>query len=61
MRAGEGGEWHARVRLGGRPSAGAVGLEFPSKGIRRGTRRVMEIVTRRVGHILQHSLSVTEN
>ena len=32
---GEGGEWRARVRSGGGPSAGAAGLEFPSKGIRR--------------------------
>ena len=33
---GEGVEWRARVRSGGSPSAGAaVGLEFPSKGIRR--------------------------
>ena len=50
---GEGVEWRARVRSGGSPSAGAVGLEFPSKGVRRsfgvpfegnskGTRRVME-------------------
>jgi hypothetical protein len=28
---GEGGEWRARVRSNGSPSAGAVGLEFPSK------------------------------
>ena len=27
--------WRARVRSGGSPLAGAVGLEFPSKGIRR--------------------------
>ena len=32
---GEGGEWSARVRSGEGPSAGAFGLEFPSKGIRR--------------------------
>jgi hypothetical protein len=32
---GEGWEWRARVRSGGGLSAGAAGLEFPSKGIRR--------------------------
>ena len=32
---GEGGEWRSRVSSGGGPSAGAAGLEFPSKGIRR--------------------------
>ena len=69
---GEGGEWRARVRSGGGPSAGAAGLEFPSKGIRRefwnSLRREFEgnskgagSITRRVGHILQPSLSVTEN
>ena len=52
---GEGGEWRARVRSGGGLSAGAAGLEFPSKGIRRelwnsfegnskGTRRVLEVL-----------------
>ena len=56
---GEGGEWSARVRSGEGPSAGAFGLEFPSKGIRRelegnsgipfegnskGTRRVLEVL-----------------
>ena len=32
---GEGGEWRARVRSGGGLSAGAAGLEFPSKRIIR--------------------------
>ena len=69
---GEGVEWRARVRSGGSPSARAVGLEFPSKGIRRefwsSLRRELEgnskgdgTLTRRVGHILQPSLSDTEN
>jgi hypothetical protein len=64
---GEGVEWRARVRSGGSPSAGAVGLEFPSNSLRKefwsSLRRELEgnskgdgTLTRRVGHILQPSL-----
>ena len=58
------GRSYAEKRLGRGPSAGAVGLEFPSKGIRRefegnsgipfegnskGTRRVQEVGTTTTG------------